>query len=470
MNSINGPILARDVIAHHLRLFGIRGVQDVQILVCPDAEQLEQAQAENGRTLVVVQPQENACAMLGLRRKIVVGIAPRVFLGHQGLPEAARLRSLHDFHVYEAAGDALLSDEQHGPVWLALQYGESIVIVVGTDLSGDLIRYRQGDPVQVMGDRGGDLWGIAGERPVYLFAAQREGEGEHCRHADYWALLLATALERHASLVRQPMFPGNAPGAVVVTGDDDQAFLEKYAEQQRVLGDTPITYLLHPLTKHTRKTLQQMQRVNPRVDLGIHPDALETPDEYSERLREQVEWYRGLVGEAPESVRNHGFLNDGYWGHLPSWEREGIAFSSNLPGVGGTALNGSLLPARMAMHGGLTQHWSLLTTFGDGMCSIYGWSQEEARQRVLEYGRAVRESGLPGVLVFNLHPQNISEMPGLHQAVHDLIAEGFLAWNMRDCLDWALAVDGQAPRQRARKQDFARQLLAKLKFWESKGK
>ncbi|MDC6162741.1 hypothetical protein [Achromobacter xylosoxidans] len=467
MNSINSTYLARDVIAHHLRLFGIRGAQAPRILVAPHAEEL--AQLDPDGVLVIVQPQESACAVLGVHRKIVTGIVPRVFVGYQGLPAAARLRSLHDFHAYEVAGDVLLSDAQHGPVWLVLRHGRSTVILVGTELAADLIRYRQGDPAQVMGDRGGDLWGIAGERPVYLYAAQREGEDDHCRHADYWALLLATALERHTQLVREPMFPCNAPGAVVVTGDDDQAFLDKYAEQQRVLGDTPITYLLHPLTKHTRKTLRQMRRANPRVDLGIHPDALETPDEYGDRLQEQVEWYRGLVGEQPESVRNHGFLNDGYWGHLPSWEREGIVFSSNLPGVGGTVLNGSLLPARMAMPEGLTGHWSLLTTFGDGMCSIYGWSQEEARQRILKYGQAVRDSGLPGILVFNLHPQNISEMPGLHQAVHDLIAEGFLAWNMRDCLDWALAADGQAPRRRARQGGLSR-LLAGLKFWEARGK
>lgn len=467
MNSINGTCLERDVIAHHLRLFGIRGVQTAQVLMAPDAEEL--AQVESGRVLVIVQPQESACAILGLRHKLVSCLAPRVFDGHRGLPAAARLRSLHDFFTYEGAGDVLLRDAQHGPVWLALRWGESPVVVVGTNLSGDLVRYRQGDPAQVMGDRGGELWGIAGERPVYLYASQREGEDDHCRHADYWALLLATALERHAALTREPMFPGNAPGAVVVTGDDDQAFLDKYAEQQRVLRGTPITYLLHPLTKHNRKTLRQMQRANPRVDLGIHPDALETPDEYSERLHEQVEWYRNLVGEAPESVRNHGFLNDGYWGHLPSWEREGIVFSSNLPGVGGTVLNGSLLPARMATSERLTQHWSLLTAFGDGMCSIYGWSQEEARQRILRYGQAVRDSGLPGILVFNLHPQNISEMPGLHQAVHDLIAEGFLAWNMRDCLNWALAADGQAPRQRVRRTGFAR-MLGGLKFWKSRGK
>lgn len=45
----------------------------------------------------------------------------------------------------------LLSDAQHGPVWLVLRHGRSTVILVGTELAADLIRYRQGDPAQVMG-------------------------------------------------------------------------------------------------------------------------------------------------------------------------------------------------------------------------------------------------------------------------------------------------------------------------------
>lgn len=467
MSSIKHSPVAGEVIAHQLRLFGIRGPGRVEVLISPAADALSAALGrgqDSPEAIVLVQPQDSVCEMLGLRRAQTSGAAPRVFTGHKGLPDAARLRTLFDFHAYSAPSGVLLRDEQHGPVWVAMEYGGAKLIIVGTDLAADLIRYRQGDPAQAEGDRGGDMWGVSGERPVYLYASQREGEPAACRHADYWALMLAVALEQHAGIARQAILPGNAPGAVLITGDDDQAYLDKYAEQQRVLNKVPITYFLHPLTRHTRKTLRLMQRDNPGVDLGIHPDALETPDAYGERLREQMQWYRELVGESAESVRNHGYLNDGYWGHLESWERENIVFSSNLPGVCGTALNGSLLPGRMAMNGVLTQHWSLLTAFGDGMCSVYGWSQEEARERVVDYGRAVRDSGLPGVLVFNLHPQNVGEMPGLHQAVHDLIAEGFLAWNMRDCLDWALEMDGAPPRERARKQSVFARLLNRFKF------
>lgn len=130
--------------------------------------------------------------------------------------------------------------------------------------------------------------------------------------------------------MREPMFPAMrlAPLWSPVTTTRHFSTSMRNSNGCWAIRQSPICYIL---TKHTRKTLRQMRRANPRVDLGIHPDALETPDEYGDRLQEQVEWYRGLVGEQPESVRNHGFLNDGYWGHLPSWEREGIVFSSICP-------------------------------------------------------------------------------------------------------------------------------------------
>lgn len=84
MNSINSTYLARDVIAHHLRLFGIRGAQAPRILVAPHAEEL--AQLDPDRVLVIVQPQESACAVLGVHRKIVTGIVPRVLLDIKDCP------------------------------------------------------------------------------------------------------------------------------------------------------------------------------------------------------------------------------------------------------------------------------------------------------------------------------------------------------------------------------------------------
>jgi hypothetical protein len=226
-----------------------------------------------------------------------------------------------------------------------------------------------------------------------------------------------------------------APGAVVVTGDDDQAYL---AEQLSLLGETPITYFLHPQTRHTPATLKSMLD-RPWIDLGLH--ALDEPTRYGEKLAEQVRWFRELVGTAPLSVRNHGFLNDGYWGHLPHWQREGIRISSNLPGLGGRILNGSLLPARLANRGELTDHWSILTAIGDGVRFVAGMSDEDAAACITRLGQDISRSGVPGVIVLNLHPQNVGETRAMHGAVHELIAVGFCAMTLSEVLGWFSARD-----------------------------
>ncbi|MEF2985477.1 hypothetical protein, partial [Pseudomonas aeruginosa] len=83
-----------------------------------------------------------------------------------------------------------------------------------------------------------------------------------------------------------PMLPNGAAGAIIVTGDDDQAALSRYAQQREALGSTPITYYLHPLTKHTASTLKQLGSGR-RLELGLHPDALEQPNRYADLFTEQ---------------------------------------------------------------------------------------------------------------------------------------------------------------------------------------
>ncbi|MDB5421681.1 MAG: hypothetical protein JWR59_1628, partial [Brevundimonas sp.] len=160
------------------------------------------------------------------------------------------------------------------------------------------------------------------------------------------------------------------------------------------------------------------------------------PERYGALLDEQVRWFRTLTGRKPQLVRNHGFLNDGYWGHLPHWRRNGIWGSSNLPGFVGRVLNGSLLPARMAYDGLLTEHWSLLTAIGDGVRFAGGHTDEESAQIVRDTADQVLASGTPGVLALNLHPQNVSETRAMHVMVKRLAAEGFQAWNLGQCLAW----------------------------------
>jgi hypothetical protein len=105
-------------------------------------------------------------------------------------------------------------------------------------------------------------------------------------------------------------------------------------------------------------------------------------------------------------------------------------------------LNGSLLPARLALDGQLTPHWSVLTSFGDGVFFIHEWDGARAQAAVMAEGRRILESGVPGILVFNLHPANHEKAAGMHQAARALLDElGFAAMTLGDAIRWFQARD-----------------------------
>lgn len=433
------------IIAHHLRLVGVHSGANLRIMFRPGAMAAETIQLSSQMPMlyVVLQPQADFAAVLGVTILERKKRPPEIFrLVTDSSSSWSRLRTLHAADAFHhEAGRPVVCDLEAQPVWMWLSIGRGGILFVGTDLAGDLVRYRQGDPDCANSRPTEALWGIAGERPNYLFEAQLAGEDGAARHADGWAMALAETVAEKLGQPLADILPGGAPGAIVLTGDDDQAYLEKYDEQLALLGDTPITYLLHPLTRHTPKTLQAMRKRNRGVDFGIHPDALDAPQRYGELFDHQVAWYRGLTGASPVSLRNHGFLNDGYWGHLEAWLKHGVGISSNLPGFDGRILNGSLLPARMAWKGKLSRHWSVLTAIGDGVRIVSGMSDEDAADRIWMLADRIRQSQLPGVMVLNLHPQNVSDTRAMHLAAKENVRGGFVAWNLRQCWEWFARMD-----------------------------
>ena len=435
--------LRKEVISHHLRLLGFsmqttRG--SICILIEPGGSDISEAveQIGSGGLVVAVVPEPTFLAAFGVS-EVSIGRPIRESLNFKskwGINEL-ELKTLHPARGFShPQGEAVVKKRDGVAVWLWLSIGAGGLLILGTDIASDLIHYRQGDPACADNRPTEVMWGIAGERPNYLFDTQLAGQDIGARQADWWAIALAESLGQKSGQPLEAMLPGDAPGAIVITGDDDQAHLEKYDAQLTLIGDIPITYLLHPLTRHTPKTLRAMQRKNPGVDFGIHPDALNAPQNYNELFDEQVAWYRRLTGMNPISLRNHGFLNEGYWGHLDAWLRHGIKISSNLPGLDGHVLNGSLLPARIAWKGQLTHHWSVLTAIGDGVRFISGMSEQDAADCVWALAERIKQSRFPGVMVLNLHPQNIAETSAMHIAAKEIIRSGFVAWNLRQCLQW----------------------------------
>jgi hypothetical protein len=386
--------------------------------------------------VVAVLPDEAFCGAISVTVRSVSARPATLACQRAGDWPWRRLRTLHSScRFHHPSGSAEVIDEMGDAAWLWLPVERGGLLLVGSDLARDLVRYRQGDPAAIARRTDASIGGIPGERPIYLFEEQLAGEAPFERHADWWAAALAQSVSARLKQALLPILPKGAPGAVLVTGDDDQAYLETYEAQLELLGATPITYFLHPLTQHDPESLRRLHRRR-KVDFGLHPDALDAPKDYAARFATQAAWYRTLVGAPPLSVRNHGFLNDGYWGHFPSWIGSGVRFSSNLPGIDGRILNGSLLPARILWEDTLTSHWSLLTAFGDGMIFALGRSDQEAGDAIRGLADRIRSSGVPGIIVLNLHPQNIAHTREMHQAAMEVIAGGFHAWTVRECLRW----------------------------------
>ena len=441
---------AADIVAHGMRIIGVDASveSDAAGVLVTDAGveggwQAARIAAAGGRPAVVLRPERAHRYLDGLSFVALDCEVPRLARAlAAGERPWQRLRTFHVTHAIESdRGVPIVADGAGHALWCWLPLDRSGVLLIGTELARDLTRIRQGDPAAAANRPTEAQWGFVGERPNYLFEGQLEPHRPHERYADWWLWTLRNALERHAGVVPKAVLPFGAPGAVVVTGDDDQAALADYRGQAEKLGPLPVTYFLHPLTKHDRASLTAHAKGR-AIEWELHPDALEMPQSYAARLAEQTRWFEALTGRRARLVRNHGFLNDGYWGHAPAWLAEGIIGSSNLPGLDARMLNGSLLPARLALGGQLTAHWSVLTAFGDGVFFICEWDGARAQAAVMAEGRRILDSGVPGILVFNLHPANHEKADGMHRAVRALIDElGFAAMTLGDAIKWFQARD-----------------------------
>lgn len=431
-------MLEAEIIAHHARLAGLAAK------VVGDAVQVGPG-PEQGAPWVKVKPLASAMPLAAPDSKRNGARTP--FRAVAGTGAAwGKLASFHPSVRFDDPGvTPVVTDAEGRVAWAWQQREAGGFLLIGTDLAADLTLMRQGDPAAAANRPSEAQWGIAGERPTYLFEGQLETDKPQERMADWWLWTLRDAIVRHGHVAALDILPYGAKGMVIVTGDDDQAYLEDYKIQGGKLAGLPVTYFLHPLTRHTPQSLAEHARGR-HVEWELHPDALDAPHAYAGLFAAQAEWFETLAGRRARLLRNHGFLNDGYWGHAPAWIAHGIEGSSNLPGVDGRVINGSLLPARLALDGELSRHWSLLTAFGDGVFFVHEWTAAKAISAVSDAAKAVVDSGVPGILVFNLHPANHEKAAGMNEAVKRLVSEwGFAAATLGDALDWFKARDEGVP-------------------------
>lgn len=339
---------------------------------------------------------------------------------------------------FDAAGlEPLLTTSDGRPVlaWRNAPTGRELVC--GLRFVEELVRHTQGDPAQVELATVKSLWGYGHERAVYLYTPQLNNEIQREPWADNLGYLVAECLAEAAGAPLLAPLPDGADGGIMLTGDDDQAYLEKYDEQLALIGDFPITYLLLPQTRHTKETLAKFPS---NVEIGLHVDALETPDKYDEICADQTRYVRELSGKPVVSVRNHGHLNRDYWGHLKAWETCDLHFDLNLPGMDAVVRTGSFLPFRVRRaDGSWSGHYSLFSAFSDSMHFQLKLTEPEQCRIIYDLAHQI-EASRPGVMVFNFHPQNVSLVIEVTKAIMAvgrrpnwvaLGAESFSGWLRR---------------------------------------
>lgn len=313
-------------------------------------------------------------------------------------------------------------------------------LVIGLRVVDELVRYTQGDPEKVISAADKTLWGSGHERPAYLFEDNIVKGYELVPWADRLGYLLVRLIADASGLPLLSLLPGGASGGVLLTGDDDQAYLEKYQEQLGLLQNFPMTYLMLPHTRHTSESLGKMPR---NVEFGVHVDALEMPTNYAQICKEQTQSVRTLIGKPANVVRNHGHLNSGYWGHLQAWEDCGLDLDLSIRGLDGTCPTGSYLPYRVRRPtGSWSSHISLFSTFSDSMFYLQKWSPRKQISCVNKLAGQISGTD-PGIIVFNLHPQNVSDFHDLHRTVMALgRRKGWVALGAESYLDWLTALAG----------------------------
>jgi hypothetical protein len=388
-----------------------------------------------GRLQAIFHPQGEALAGLGVRCHREGGDS-FLYKNRKWWGKKQRVyQALLPHSSFSGPGIEPIWQNSHGRAVLAWwHHSGHKILLVGLDVADELVRYTQGDPGQPDAVRDRTRFNFDFERANYLFDSNLVPEAHGVPWADRLGYTLVRLLARQSGLPLADLLPGGAQGLVLLTGDDDQAALTAYQEQLAILGGFPITYFLLPFTKHTAQTLAALPA---SVEFGLHVDALERPDQYETICAEQAAAVRALCGQPVRAVRNHGFLNRGYLGHLRAWEESGLILDVNYAGLDGTALTGSFLPFRIRRPDATwSGHLGLLTAFGDGMRYIGKLTEPQAIQRIDKLAHQIEHSD-PGVLVFNMHPENIGDTRQIHRRIMKLgRSPGWRALGVESYLQW----------------------------------
>ena len=365
---------------------------DTPVVVCPAGADAERAEdlvdyARRGGAVICFLPGRELAAAAGLRDE-----------GEKETP--LRLR-LTDLPVGGVAGDALpvvgraasyaVADEARALAYLfhpgryegesvgvtETAVGDGMIVAFAFDLALCLMLLRQGDPARAP-------WRDGVARPGRLAVDIGPRDSQWAPYADLLARVFVEIVRRRMS-APVPLLghmPGEAPGVLLYSGDEDGArseWLDAQFEEVTAAGARMTAYLV--LWRDDNFTPADVRRNLPRHDFGPHPvlpfpkesSTAEAVAEFERHVRLFADRYRLPA----HTVRNHSTAWPGYLDIAEAEERLGVRMDVNFFNFawsrgrahGPYAMFGSAMPMRFCRpEGGLInvfqQHSHLMD---DGM-------------------------------------------------------------------------------------------------------
>lgn len=273
--------------------------------------------------------------------RLRVTAKPVAGLAGELLPVLGRARTYHKY-ANDASTLAYLTkpysfeDESVGVVARPLGYGR--IVAFAFDLPHCVLVLRQGDPSHAE-------WSPSGIKPEAQHAKTTHMAAELGPGCDGWipfADLLARWL---VELVRQSIpapvpllshLPGDAPGIVLYSGDEDVGDVAWNDEEFATVTAAGARMNLYIIPNNTHSTPSDVRRYQQHHDIGPHPNLRSLDNSpISERLAEyerQVRLFQDRFGIHGLTTRHHCLAWVGYTEIVELQERLGIRMDTNYLG------------------------------------------------------------------------------------------------------------------------------------------